>query len=125
MAVPSPDSERRPRTRQCIAYVGACAAVLALTIVARVVNPALFERFTGGADPVVGVAVVSLLGAALLRLLESHGGFVVIGPQPVRGLLRAAALAALFGLLVVGVDLALTHPADMNVRFRHLFFSIP
>lgn len=89
--------------------------MLALTVVARVVSPVLFERFIGGTDPVVVVAALSLLGAALLGGLEAHGGFAIIGQQPARGLLRAAGLATLFGLLVVAVDLVLTHPADMNV----------
>lgn len=117
MAVASPESARCPRTRQYATYAGACAAVLALTVVARVVDPALFERFPGGTDPVVVVAVLSLFGAPLLRLLKSCGGFAIIGPRPGHGLLQSAGLATLFGLLVVGVDVVLTHPADMNVRF--------
>lgn len=71
----------------------------------------------GRTDPVWVVVVVSLLGAPCLRLLKSRGGFAVIGPRPRHGLLRSAGLATLFGLLVVGVDVVLTHPADMNVRF--------
>jgi hypothetical protein len=125
MPVPSPEPERRLQTRPYITYAGACAAVLALTIVARAVDPALFERFIGGVSPVMVVAVVSLLGAALLRLLDSRGGFAIIRPQPARGLLRAAGLAALFGMLVMGVDLVLTHPADMNVPFPESLVFYP
>ena len=98
-------------------YAGASAAVLGLTVVARVVDPPLFGQLIGGTEPAVVAALVSLLGAGLLHLLESHAGFAIIGRQFARGLHRAAGLAALFGVLVMGVDLVLTHPADMNVPF--------
>lgn len=112
--------------RQFFVYAGLWAAVLVLALVARVVSAALFEPLIGGTNPVIAAAGIGLLGAALLHVLLARDGFLIVRPEAASGLRRAAVLASLFGLLIIGVDSAMVHPADMNVPFPQsvLFYPV-
>jgi hypothetical protein len=68
---------------------------------------------------------VSALGAILLSVLIVRDGFSIAGSDTGRGVARSAALAALFGIVVILVDLAIVHPADMNVPFPQSLLFYP
>ena len=112
--------------RQLLAYAGLLALVLMLATVGRFVNAALFEPLVGEVNPVVAAAGIGLLGATLLYFLLTRDGFLTVRPEVAPGLWRAAGLASLFGLLIIGVDSAMVHPADMNVPFPQsvLFYPV-
>ena len=115
------------RTRQqLLTYAGLLAAVLALAVVAHNVNPALFGPLIGETSPLVATAGIGLLGGALLYVLRVRDGFEIARPTLAPGLRQAGGLAVLFGLLVIGVDSLMAHPADMNVPFPQsvLFYPV-
>jgi hypothetical protein len=68
---------------------------------------------------------VSALGAILLSVLIVRDGFSIAGSDTGRGVARSAALAALFGIVVIVVDVAIVHPADMNVPFPESLLFYP
>jgi len=110
---------------QFITYAGLSGVIVGLTIAARRAYPLLFQRFIGGADPVIAVTGICAVGAVLLFVLWRRDGFDVVRSQPAPGLLRAAGLASLFGLVVIAVDFAIVHPADMNVPFPQSLLFYP
>jgi hypothetical protein len=119
----------RPTTvwewRQLLAYAGLLALALVLATVALFANAALFEPLIGEMNPVAAAAGIGLLGAALLYVLRARDGFLIVRPAVAPGLRRAAGLASLFGLLIIGVDSAMVHPADMNVPFPQSLLFYP
>ena len=60
---------------------------------------------------------ISALGAVLLSVLVVRDGFSIAGPDVGRGVARSGGLAAFFGAVIIGVDLAIVYPADVNVPF--------
>lgn len=75
-----------------------------------------FNRFTGGAPPLLVIGAAVLLALVLLPWL-GRNGFRIRRPGLHRGLLYAPVLAAGLAILMIGVDIASPYAADINVRF--------
>jgi len=121
-------------------------AALAITLVGATVilGPDLaddFGRFFGGPNPIAVVAGAGILGAGCLALLGSVGGFRVAGSgvpeaadrpptgtlrrRSVRGLVLSALGALIFGTGVIGADLLLRYPRDLNIPVPEAFLFYP
>src|SRR5438477_445524 len=87
-------------------YAGVSLGVIGMTAIGHAVNPVLFRRFIGDADPTLVAMGVSALGALLLSVLVVRDGFSIAGPEMGRGLVRSTGLAALFGTVIIVVDFA-------------------
>jgi hypothetical protein len=77
----------------------------------------MFRRFIGEANPIAMARGVSALGAVLLSVLVARDGFSVAGPDVGRGVARSGGLAVFFGAVIIVVNFAIVHPADMNAPF--------
>jgi hypothetical protein len=113
------------RRAGAICYAILSLSAVGLTAISHSFNPLLFQRFIGAANPIFMVVGVSALGAILLSVLIVRDGFSIAGSDTGRGVARSAALAALFGIVVILVDLAIVHPADMNVPFPQSLLFYP
>jgi hypothetical protein len=113
------------RRAGAIWYAGLSLGIAGMTTIDYTVNPLLFRRFIGQADPTLMVIGISALGAVLLSLLVVRDGFAIAGPNVGPGVARSAGLAALFGTVVIVADLAIVHPADMNVPFPQSLLFYP
>jgi hypothetical protein len=106
-------------------YAGLSLGVIGLTTLTRAVSPTMFRRFIGDADPTLAAVGLSAFGALLVSVLIVRNGFSVAGPAVSRGVSRSMVLAALFGAVIIVVDLAIVHPADMNVPFPQSLLFYP
>jgi hypothetical protein len=84
------------------------------------VNPAgFFQPFFGSIDPLLAVAVITVVGVASLGFLQSSGWFEIFTMRgTLRGIAVSAIIATLFGIEVVIAETTNTFrlPEDINVR---------
>jgi hypothetical protein len=106
-------------------YAGLVLSVLGLTAVAHAVSPLMFRRFIGEANTMAVVMSVSALGGGLLSVLVIRDGFWIARQAVGRGVLRSVGYAALFGAVIIVADLAMLHPADINVPFPYSVLFCP
>jgi hypothetical protein len=106
-------------------YAGVSLGVIAMTATGHAVNPVLFRRFIGDADPTLVAMGVSGIGALFLSVLVVRDGLSIAGSDVGRGLVRSAGPAAFFGAVIIVVDFAIVHPADMNVPFPQSLVFYP
>jgi hypothetical protein len=114
-----------PRYLGAIWYLGLSLGVILATAAGHAIDPTMFARFIGQTSPTVVALCVSALGALLLSELVARHNFSIAGPRVGRGVVRSMSLAALFGIVIVVVDLAIVHPADMNVPFPQSLLFYP
>jgi hypothetical protein len=124
-------AESKPRASgsQYLVFFAISVAILGLAGAGQSVNHLLFRRFTGAVDPLLVVAGLCFSGAVLLPVLLHHG-LAIHRKSCVRGLLHAAAFAALFGSVIIVADLTLPalrtiHPRDINVPFPESLLFYP
>jgi hypothetical protein len=124
-------AESKPRASgsQYLVFFALSVAILGLAGAGQSVNHLLFRRFTGSADPVLVAAGLCLSGAVLLPVLLHHR-FAIHRKGCVRGLVHAAAFAALFGSVIIAADLTLPalrtiHPRALNVPFPESLLFYP
>jgi hypothetical protein len=106
-------------------YLSLSLGVIVSTAAGYAVNPTMFGRFIGGANPILVALGVSGVGALLLSVLVTRDNFSIARQRIGRGALRSTGLAALFGAVIIVVDLAIVHPADMNVPFPQSLLFYP
>ncbi|HEX6301478.1 MAG TPA: hypothetical protein VF148_13515 [Acidimicrobiia bacterium] len=96
-------------------WLSAVVAALAAGVLGWI-DPAVFQRFLGQTPPIVVVTMAAIVGVVSLRLLESRRWW---SPRPERdirrGVLLSTAAALVFAGIVIGVDLWLGFPEDLNV----------
>lgn len=91
------------------------AAVLAAAFLTRFPDIP-FEKYFGALNPVLATAIAAMAGTAGLTFLVFRRGFAVYRSATWRqGLVRAAAVATLLGIVIVAFDLMVVFPADINV----------
>jgi hypothetical protein len=110
---------------QYLVYIGLSVGAVGLTGIVGFLNPLAFERFIGGINPLITSFLVVFLGFILLSFLLSQGGFAIYKKENLKGLVRASALAALFGFIIILVDLKAVFPADLNVLFPESLLFYP
>jgi hypothetical protein len=77
----------------------------------------IFLRFFGGINPLLAFGLICFLGIAFLSFLLSQGWFAIYKQENLIGQFRTSALALIFGLNAILLDLMIVFPADMNIPF--------
>jgi hypothetical protein len=65
------------------------------------------------------------LGIVLLSVFLSQDWFAIYQKENLKGLVQSSGLAALLALIMIGVDLKIVFPADMNVKFPESLLFYP
>ena len=110
---------------QYLVYTGISLMVFAFTAILYFSNPLLFQRFLGRINPLVAFLVVIVLGFILLSILLYKNWFVIYSPQNTQGILVAAGIASLFGMIIILVDTKAVFPPTMNVLFPESLLFYP
>jgi hypothetical protein len=110
---------------QYLVFTGLSIAVAGMTGVIYFSNKLLFQRFIGRIDPLIAAIFIILLGIMLLSFLLSRGWFAIYKKENLQGLLRSSGLAAIFGVIMILVDLKIIFPADMNILFPESLLFYP
>lgn len=138
--ISTPSAERQPYA----VFAVLSLAMLALTAIPSLVPGEITEPYAGhvpdapigyfapyfgGIPPLLAVGLVAMLGGVCLGSLQSRGWFVIFAPAGnLRGLAVAAIAAALFGGVMVLVEVAGVYrgPADLNVPppYSMLFYPV-
>ena len=85
-----------------------------------------FQKYFGGINPLLAVALVTVAGAVSLSVLHSRGWFTIVSTGKSRqGLAISAIFATLFALTVVPADILIRFPKDMNVPLPQSLFFYP
>ena len=100
---------------QAIVFAGLSLGALVVVGILRFTNRQHFQRFLGSIDPLIAFPAIIVLGFVLLGFLHARGWFVVYTRGNSRGLLLAAGLAALLGVIMILVDTKIVYPEDTNV----------
>lgn len=99
------------------AFLSLSIAVMVLTGIIYFTNNQPFERFIGGLNPILVGLLIIILGGILFALLLSRGWFSIYKKENLKGLYRSSGLAAMFGTVIILMDLKIRFPADMNITF--------
>ena len=110
---------------QVLVFLGISLVVGILTGILYLRNAPLFQAFFGTINPLLVVFMLILLGIILSVFLLSRGWFVVHKAEEYKGILVAAGLAALPGLVIILIDLKAVFPADTNRPFPDSLFFYP
>jgi hypothetical protein len=84
-----------------------------------------FQFFLGKVNPLGAIISISLLGFVLLSVLLSRGWLAIYERENLRGILIALGLGALFGLVMVLVDLRVVFPDDLNKSYPESLLFYP
>ncbi|VVB87971.1 Uncharacterised protein [uncultured archaeon] len=110
---------------QYLVFIGLSIGVVGLTGILYFSNNLLFQRFIGGINPLVAASFIIFLGVILLSFLLSQGWFAIFKKENLKGLFRRSALAAVFVLITILIDLKFVFPADLNILFPESLLFYP
>lgn len=110
-------TESPPRDRlQWIVFAALSLGAAGATGILSLSGDAWFERYFGRLEPLLVIALAAALGAASLGFLRSRGGFDIYARgRSLEGAGVAAALATLFAIAVILLDVRVPFPRDLNV----------
>jgi hypothetical protein len=102
--------------RQYLALAVLSFAVGGFTGILCLSQDTSFQRFFGSISPLLAISLVTVLGFLSLGFLRLRGWFEIFSRRErLRGLTLAAALATVFAVAVIMVDLFVGFPRDLNV----------
>lgn len=110
---------------QYLVYTGLSALVFGFAVIVYLSHRLVFQRFIGKVNPLIAFLVVILLGFILLSILIHKNWFVIYSPQNGQGILVAAGLASVFGVIIILVDMKAVFPPTMNVLFPESVLFYP
>ncbi len=110
---------------QVLIFIALSLAVLGITGILYITNHLLFQRFLGRINPLLAFLIVIILGFILLSFLLSQNWFTIYEKENTKGLLAAAGLASLFGVIIVLVDTKIIFPEDTNILFPESLLFYP
>ena len=110
---------------QILIFLGISLFIAILTIILYIRNAFLFQAFFGKLNPLLAILIVIFLGTILSIFLLSRGWFSIYKAGEFKGILVAAGLAALPGLVIILIDLKAVFPADVNRPFPDSLFFYP
>jgi hypothetical protein len=110
---------------QYLVYTGLSILVFGFTVIVYLSNRLVFQRFIGEVNPLIAFLVIIGLGFILLSILLYKNWFVIYGPQNSQGILVAAGLASVFGVVIILVDTKAVFPPTMNVLFPESVLFYP
>jgi len=110
---------------QVLVFLGIALFIAILTGILNIRNAFLFQAFFGKLHPFLAVFITILLGTVLSVFFLSRGWFLVHKAGEYKGILVAAGLAALPGVVIILIDLKAVFPADTNRPFPDALFFYP
>jgi len=110
---------------QVLVFLGIALFIVILTGILNIRNAFLFQAFFGKLHPFLAVFIIILLGTVLSVFFLSRGWFLVHKAGEYKGILVAAGLAALPGVVIILIDLKAVFPADTNRPFPDALFFYP
>ncbi|HEX7285403.1 MAG TPA: hypothetical protein VF532_04435 [Candidatus Angelobacter sp.] len=112
--VSSSEAQANQRSQHMVFAVLSLGAAAATTILYLFRVP-YFRPYFGGINPPAAIALTAVLGAFSLRFLLTQGWFQIYTGETRRGMILSAAVATLFAVVVIAVDLTAGFPRDLNV----------
>lgn len=100
---------------QYMAFAAMALAATVATAILYVFRVPYFRLYFGSINPLLAMVIVTALGTISLRFLHVHGWFEIYTKQTFRGAAISAALATMFAIVVIAVDLTAGFPRDLNV----------
>ena len=110
---------------QYLVYTGLSVPVFGFAVIVYLSDRLVYQRFLGKVNPLIAFLVVILLGLMLLSILLYKNWFFIYGPQNSKGILVAAGLASVFGVIIILVDTKAVFPPTMNVLFPESVLFYP
>jgi hypothetical protein len=118
----APLSERLPYLALAVLSLVAAAATAILSFSQRNV----FRPYFASLNPLLTVALVTVLGFVSLGFLQSRGWFQIYAArETLRGVAISAAIATLFAIEAVFADLIIRFPRDLNVPLPQSLLFYP
>jgi len=110
---------------QFFVYIAISLAVTLGTAVLYYYNREIYQPFIGRLNPVLVMALISVLGFFLLAVLLARGWFAIFESQNITGWLVAGGLAVLFALAMIFFDSRVVLPPDVNRPFPDSLLFYP
>jgi len=85
----------------------------------------IFQRFIGKINPMVAVLLAMFIGIILFSFLLPQKWFSIYGKEPLDGFIRSSVLAAVFGVIIILVDMKIVFSADTNILFPKSILFYP
>lgn len=119
-------TERRAGLPEQYAFFAALC-LMATTFTAALMSSAhpYFGRLFGTANPLIVVAVVSIVGAVALRALSPFGFAIVKGRATLQGIGLSAILASALAVAIVIADIVIRYPRGINVPVPEALLYYP
>jgi hypothetical protein len=110
---------------QYMVFFGISFVIAILSGILYIRNAPIFQPFFGKINPLLAIFLITLLGTILITSLLSRGWFSIYKAGEFKGILVAAGLAALPGLVIILIDLKAVFPEDVNRPFPDSLFFYP
>ena len=109
---------------QVLIFVGLSLVVAGFTVSLYFNDSRFFQRYFGSLNPLLALMLIVLLGLPFLSFLLSNG-FSIYKRGNQAGLFIAAALAFLFGIVIILVDRKTPFPEGINIAFPQSLLFYP
>lgn len=110
---------------QYLVFIGLSFVILIFTGVLYYSDNQIFQRFIGKINPILAILLAIILGIILFSILLSQKWFAIFGKETLDGVIRASVLAAVFGVIIILVDMKIVFPADTNILFPESILFYP
>jgi hypothetical protein len=110
---------------QYLIYTSVSLVVLGFVGILYLTNKLLFQRFLGDINPIMAFLLIVILGFSLFTFLIHQNWFAIYKEGNLVGLLSASGLAAVFGVIVIFLDIKIVFPADTNILFPESVLFYP
>lgn len=115
----------RAKRLQYLVFIGISLTIVGLTGAAYSLDRSTFGQFIGDLNPIAPMILIVTLGIVLTLYLDSKGWFSIWTKADLRGVPFWLALAAVFALITVLIDLKFVLPEDINVPFPESLLYYP
>jgi len=85
----------------------------------------VYERYFGDINPLIPMILIVILGIMLTLFLESRGWFTISIKENLKGVSYWLALATLFAIVTISIDLNSPLAADINTPFPQSILFYP
>lgn len=109
---------------QYLIFLGLSLVIVGFTTALYLTDNRFFHRYFGNLNPLLVMLLTVLLGLSFLSFLLTRG-FSIYQKENQPGLLLAAALAVLFGIVIILVDLSAPLAEDINAPWPQSLLFYP
>lgn len=110
---------------QYLIFLSLSIVIAGMTGLVHLSDTFLFQRYIGSINPFIAFVLICFLGAILLSFFLFKGWFAIYKKQDLKGVFQSSGFAALFGVIIIIVDLIVVFPANMNVLFPESLLFYP